>query len=136
MKIAALAVALAACSPSAWTPTPLPTAPTPSPPPATFGAGPATAVVILPSRTPTAVLAGPFLVTAINPGGQLELSIAKDSACTDRALWFEYSGGGVAVAAGEVLCARHYVNGVPVVEGFSGTGGIVGVEPPAAPPHP
>jgi hypothetical protein len=92
--------------------------------------------VILPSRTPTAVLAGPFLVDAINPGGELELSIAKDSACTSRALWFQYSGGGVAVGAGEVLCARHYVNGEPVVEGFSGTGGIVGAVPPAPSAHP
>ena len=135
MRTAALALAFVACTHAAWTPAPLPTPTEPSPPPATFGAGPATAVVILPSSTPTAVLAGPFLVSAINPGRGLELAIAKDSACTDRALWFEYSGGGVAVAAGEVLCARQYAHGAPLVEGFSGTGGIAAA-PPAAPPPP
>jgi len=82
-------------------------------------AGPATAVVVLQPGVPTPVLDGPFLVTAINPGSSMELAVAHSHAC-DGAVWFAYSGGGVAVGKGQTLCARSGANG-PRTNGFSGT---------------
>jgi hypothetical protein len=81
-------------------------------------AGPATAVVVLAPGVPTPVLDGPFLVTTINPGSSMDLAVAKSHAC-DGAVWFAYSGGGVAVGKGQTLCARSAADG-PRTNGFSG----------------
>jgi hypothetical protein len=80
--------------------------------------GPATHVVTLAPGSPTPVLRGPFEITTINPSGGLELGIATSEAC-EGVVWFGYSGGGAAVAEGEILCARSSRT-EPVVQGFSG----------------
>ena len=86
----------------------------------TLPAGPATAVARLAPNVPTAVIAGPFLVTAINPGGNLELAIAPDARCDAPGLvWFGYSGAGTAIGTGQVLCARSSA-GTPRTQAFSG----------------
>ncbi len=127
MRAAAIAAATilssAACAPKgAEMPAPVAAGDVPPPGPArTFGAGPASAVVLLAPGVPTAILVGPFQVTAINPGSELDLSIVSGSACAGRALWFAYSGGGVAVADGEVLCARSHAGAIQV-DAFSGIG--------------
>lgn len=56
----------------------------------------------------TAVLVGPWLVTTINPGG-VDLMISPNKHCDDG-LWFDYTGGGVAVPDGEALCARAHAH--------------------------
>lgn len=114
----ALLVVLAAChAPSA------PAVKSPVGPPPTdvqaLPAGPATAVVVLQPGVATPVLDGPFLVTTINPGSSMELAVARSHAC-DGAVWFAYSGGGVAVGKGQTLCARSGADG-PRTNGFSGT---------------
>jgi hypothetical protein len=81
--------------------------------------GPATAVVVLQPNVPTPVLDGPFLVIAINPGTSMDLAVARSHAC-DGAVWFAYSGGGMAVGKGQTLCARSDASG-PRTNGFSGT---------------
>jgi hypothetical protein len=83
-------------------------------------AGPATFVVTLVPGEATAVLRGPFVVTSINPGGALELGLAGGESCAAVDAWFSYSGGGVAAAPGEILCARSGA-AAPVTHGFSGT---------------
>ena len=80
--------------------------------------GPATHVVTLAPGSPTPILRGPFEITTINPAGDLELGISRSEAC-DGVVWFAYSGGGAAVAEGEILCARSS-RSVPVTQGFSG----------------
>jgi hypothetical protein len=102
-----LVFAVAACRPA----TPKAPAPEPEPGPANqlsgLPVGPATAVARLAPNVATAVVAGPFLITAINPGGSLELAVRHDARCDDPdVVWFEYSGAGTAVGAGQVLCAR------------------------------
>jgi hypothetical protein len=81
--------------------------------------GPATFVVTLAPGEATAVLRGPFVVTAINPGSVLELAVTSGADCGAVDAWFSYSGGGVAAAAGELLCARS-VAAAPLTHGFSG----------------
>ena len=61
---------------------------------------------------------GPFEITMINPGGEIELGISTSEAC-DGVAWFSYSGGGAAVGEGEILCARSSRD-APVTQGFSG----------------
>lgn len=92
-------------------------------------AGPATAVVELAPGTPSAVLAGPFEVYTINPGGDLAFAIAPTTDCAAAGLrWFSYSGSGVAVGTGQTLCARTSSRGT---HGFSGRSPM-----PAAAPAP
>ncbi len=110
----AAAVLLAAC-------------PAPAAAPVAPGAAPAasvaptyaTKVVALEPDAPTAIVAGPFAVTAINPGSDLALALVPGTACTADATWFGYSGGGVAVGRGETLCARSSA-GATKVNAFSG----------------
>ncbi len=110
-------VLVAACSPRGAT-VAAPTAPaTPRElPPAKTG--PATHVVTLVPSSPTPIVRGPFEITTINPGGSLELGVSTSETCTE-VVWFSYSGGGAAVADGEVLCARSHAS-EPVTHGFSG----------------
>ena len=81
--------------------------------------GPASAVVTLAPEVPTAVARGPFLISTINPGGNLVLGLAVHGCDEPGLLWFEYSGGGLAVGAGQILCARSGRN-QPRVHAFSG----------------
>jgi hypothetical protein len=80
--------------------------------------GPATHVVTLAWTKATPIMRGPFEITTINPGGNLELGISASPSC-DGVVWFRYSGGGAAVGDGEVLCARSY-SPDPITQGFSG----------------
>lgn len=111
--IAALA---AACRAGAVAPAPSAPATQRALPPAK--AGPATHVVTLAPGSPTPIVRGPFEITTINPAGDLELGISRSEAC-DGVVWFAYSGGGAAVAEGEILCARSG-RSAPVTQGFSG----------------
>lgn len=101
-----------------------PTAPLPGGPAnqlAELPPGPATAVVRLTPDLPTAVLAGPFEVFTVNPGGSLAMALASGPRCDDASLaWFSYSGGGVAVGSGQVLCVRSHAASA-VTHGFSGS---------------
>jgi hypothetical protein len=108
---ALLAVALAACA-SQPAPAAAPATPVPTP---TF----ATPVVALVPATPAAIAHGPFEIRSINPGSDLVLSLAPGATCADDATWFAYSGGGVVVPAGHLLCARSAASG-PVAHAFSG----------------
>jgi hypothetical protein len=81
--------------------------------------GPATAVITLELQVPTAVLHGPFLVTTINPGRDLVLAVASRACDEPGLVWFDYSGGGVAAGAGQILCARS-LRGDPQAQAFSG----------------
>ena len=90
----------------------------PAPAPAA-ASGPATFVVLLAGGVPTPVLRGPFVITSINPGGSLELGLSSEESCTPVTDWFSYSGGGAAVAAGQILCARSS-SADEVRHGFSG----------------
>lgn len=80
--------------------------------------GPATHVVTLAPGAPTPILRGPFEITTINPGGDLDLGVSSSEAC-EGVVWFAYSGGGAAVGEGEILCARSG-RSAPIVHGFSG----------------
>lgn len=91
--------------------------------------GPATAVVSLVPDVPTAVARGPFLITTINPGGDLTLGLATRACDEPGLLWFSYSGSGVAVGAGQILCARS-AGGEPRVQAFSGRTGGTSTTPP------
>jgi len=71
----------------------------------TLPPGPGTATATLAPGTPTPVVTGPMVIIAINPGGNLSLAVA--ASCTGELTWFGYSGGGVAVGAGQVLCVRN-----------------------------
>ena len=104
MRRAALAALLAACTHAAAAP-------------ATHVPTPATHVLALAAGAATPIVAGPFTVTAINPGSDLELSLVPGATCRDDAAWFAYSGGGVAVGPGETLCAR---TDKPRTHAFSG----------------
>jgi hypothetical protein len=91
-----------------------------APDPARCAGGCTLVVAIAPSVT-TPIVVGPFAVTSINPGGDLELAVAADPACADvGAGWFEYSGGGVRVGDGQILCARSSAGSV-TNQGFSGS---------------
>lgn len=90
--------------------------------------GPASAVVTLEQEVPTAVARGSFLITAINPGERLDLAFAIQSCDEPGLVWFRYSGGGVAVGAGQLLCASSYAAG-SVAHAFSGRN-EAGAEPP------
>lgn len=69
----------------------------------------------------TPVVVGPFAITSINPGVNLELALAADAACADVGTgWFEYSGGGVRLGDGQTLCARSSADSV-TNHGFSGS---------------
>lgn len=83
--------------------------------------GPATHVVELAPGSPTPIMRGPFVITTINPGGGLDLGMAKDPENESCAgvVWFEYSGGGAAVGEGEIMCARSNRSGT-ITHGFSG----------------
>jgi hypothetical protein len=104
------ALLLAACSHRA--PAAAPAAPPPIP---TY----ATPVVALAPAAPTPIAEGPFEIRSINPGSELVLSLAPGAACTADAAWFVYSGGGVVVPAGHMLCARSGAE-APVAHAFSG----------------
>ncbi|HEY3808229.1 MAG TPA: hypothetical protein VGL61_36870 [Kofleriaceae bacterium] len=82
--------------------------------------GPGTIVVTLAPTTPTKIVEGPFAVSSINPGSRLALAMGSNG-CSGELAWFEYSGGGVAVGAGQTLCARSAAR-EPVTQGFSGHG--------------
>jgi streptogramin lyase len=103
MRMALLLVVLAACA-----------RPAPASPPRETRYH--TEVVEIPAGDAVSVLQGPFEVFTINPGSNLRLAVAKS--CDDAA-WFTYSGGGVAVGAGETLCAWSLAE-EPAVHGFSG----------------
>jgi hypothetical protein len=113
-------VALAACHAPA-----VPAGPASPPPPVTtevavLRPGPATAVATLAPNVPTPVLDGPFLVTTVNPGSNMDMAIAPSHRCDDPKLaWFGYSGGGVAVGKGQTLCVRSGAS-EPRTNGFSG----------------
>ena len=94
-------VIFVACShPGATTPeVAVPTGPAPAPIRAVD-----TRVVELVAHQATPLLVGPWLVTSVNPGG-VEMMISPAGRCDD-ALWFDYSGSGVAVPAAETLCVR------------------------------
>jgi hypothetical protein len=81
--------------------------------------GPASAVVTLEHEVPTAIVRGPFMVTSINPGSDLYLALAARTCGDPGLVWFGYSGGGVGVSAGQILCARS-VRGAPHPQAFSG----------------
>jgi hypothetical protein len=91
--------------------------------PASGGLG--TIVATLPAGTSAAIVQGPFAISAINPGHELELAIgttgAAGGACSGALAWFEYSGGGVTVGAGQTLCARNVAHET-ATHGFSGRG--------------
>jgi hypothetical protein len=80
-----------------------------------------TIVVSLRADEVTAILHGPFAVTAINPGYSLYLGLAASADCATvpRDGWFLYSGGGVVVGADQVLCARFQQND-DITMAFSG----------------
>lgn len=103
MTRAALLALVASCAPATSAPPRNPTL--------------ATHVVALAASAATPIVAGPFAVTAINPGSDLELSLVPGATCRDDAAWFSYSGGGVAVGPGETLCAR---TDKPRTHAFSG----------------
>lgn len=103
-------IVLAACSHPA--PVAAPAAPPPIP---TY----ATPVVALAPTTPTPIAEGPFEIRSINPGGDLALSLVPGATCSADATWFVYSGGGVIVPAGHVLCARSGADAA-VAHAFSG----------------
>jgi hypothetical protein len=100
--------------------------------------GPATFVVTLEQEVATPVLRGPFMVTSINPGTQLELGLVAGESCEQVQAWFDYSGGGVGVAAGQVLCVRssHYGAENHGVSGLGRGGDVPEVPAPAAPAAP
>jgi len=103
-----IATALAACGPQAAAPA------APSPPkPIRY----ATKVVTIAPQEAVEILRGPFHVTSMNPGTELRLAVAKGTC--DGATWFAYSGGGVAVGDGELLCAWSQ-SSAPIAHGFSG----------------
>jgi hypothetical protein len=79
--------------------------------------GPGTIVITLAPSTPTKIVDGPFVVSSINPGRALVLAIG--AACSGDLAWFDYSGGGVTVGAGQTLCAKSVAR-EPVTHGFSG----------------
>jgi hypothetical protein len=81
--------------------------------------GPASAVVTLELDVATAVAWGPFLITSINPGSELRLGLAERACDEPGLVWFLYSGGGVAVGAGQLLCARSF-GGRSTPQAFSG----------------
>ena len=121
MKLSVLALMLVGCAQRA----PLSTPTTPHPAVDAIQAlpnGPATAVVSLAPHVPTAVARGPFLVTTINPGGDLALGLATRACDEPGLLWFGYSGSGVAVGDGQILCARSG-RSEPGVQAFSGRNG-------------
>ena len=123
-----LALVLAACA----HPAPRSSAPTTRPAVEAIQAlpdGPATAVVALDPDVPTAVARGPFLITTINPGGDLALGLATRACDEPGLLWFGYSGSGVAVGAGQMLCARSG-RGERQVQAFSGRTGGTSTTPP------
>jgi hypothetical protein len=75
-------------------------------------------VITMEAGAPRAIVSGPFAVTAINPGSDLELALVmRGSDCATATVWFAYSGGGVTVGAGETLCAR---TDKPRTHAFSG----------------
>jgi len=75
-------------------------------------------VITMEAGAPKAIVSGPFAVTSINPGSDLELALVmRGSDCATATVWFSYSGGGVAVGAGETLCAR---TETPRTHAFSG----------------
>jgi len=79
-----------------------------------------TVVIAISPGVATPVVAGPFVVTSINPGGDLELAISADTRCADVGTgWFEYSGGGAKVGSNQMLCARSKAAAVRN-HGFSG----------------
>jgi hypothetical protein len=80
--------------------------------------GPGTIVVTLAPNAPTKIVDGPFAVSSINPGSRLVLAMGSTT-CSGQLVWFEYSGGGVAVGAGQTLCARSSAH-EPTTHGFSG----------------
>ena len=113
-------LALAACHAPAAPATPGAPMPPATTEVAVLPPGPATAVATLAPAIATAVLDGPFFVTAINPGSKLDMAIAPSHRCDDPKLaWFGYSGGGVAVGKGQTLCVRSNASD-PRTNGFSG----------------
>jgi hypothetical protein len=113
----ALIAALAACGPRAAMTT------SPAVAGVNVGIGSAssgTIVATLAPDVPTAIVDGPFTISAVNPGRDLALAIAADRACTAASLvWFAYSGGGIVVGPGQTLCVRD-VDRAPATQGFSG----------------
>ena len=105
-----LIVALVACGPAPSPTQPVQTAATPRP---------LSRVVTLDPGARTAVIAGPIAVTSINPGSDLELAIVQGDTCAGKEVWFSYSGGGVAVPSGQVLCAKSIAS-MPRAHAFSG----------------
>ena len=103
-----LAVLVAGCAPQAAAPA------APASPKTTRYA---TEVVTIEPGGAVEILRGPLHVTSINPGTELRLAVAKGTC--DGATWFAYSGGGVAVGDGELLCAWSQ-SSAPVSHGFSG----------------
>jgi len=101
-------------------PAPAATAPPAAVAPATPVPGPQTVVVTLAPGIPTPVTRGPLGIWTINPGDALRLGVSASGRCDDVAAWFGYSGGGVAVADGQTLCALSSAD-EPVTHGFSGS---------------
>jgi len=106
------ALALTACPSPPVTPAPTPVA-------AAAAAQPYARVVTLEPAARTAIIAGPAFVSSVNPGGDLELALVTGDTCGGDETWFSYSGGGVAVPAGQILCARSRAD-VRRVHAFSG----------------
>jgi hypothetical protein len=94
-------------------------APAPVVAPAAAAQNPVARVVALEPAARTAIVAGPVFMSSINPGGDLELALVPGDTCGGDEVWFAYSGGGVAVPAGQILCARSRA-GERRVHAFSG----------------
>jgi hypothetical protein len=84
--------------------------PSPSPAPvapvAAAAPNPIARVVTLEPDARTAIIAGPLMLSSINPGSDLELALVPGDTCGGDETWFAYSGSGVAVPSGQILCAR------------------------------
>jgi hypothetical protein len=107
-------------APTATRAAPVPTAPAGPAHPGESCAVGCTVVVSVPRAVATPIVSGPFAITAINPGGDLELALSADGACrTVGAGWFAYSGGGVSVGSDQTLCVRSSAH-APRTHGFSG----------------
>jgi hypothetical protein len=112
--------AAAAAGAPATRATPVPTSPAEPAHPGESCAVGCTLVVSVPPGVATPIVTGPFAITTINPGGDLDLALSTDGACgAVGAGWFDYSGGGVSVGSDQTLCVRSSA-GEPRTHGFSG----------------
>jgi hypothetical protein len=91
----------------------------PTTPVAAVVASPVAKVLTLEPGARTAIVGGPLFMSSINPGTDLELALVTGDTCGGNETWFSYSGGGVAVPQGQILCARSHAD-APRIHAFSG----------------